>query len=152
MSKLIWRLIVLVVCLGTAASYASAQTQTTDQSKPPNTVWKERIERERQRRDAARDRRSQLERERQLRLQRAREARERRFGREREEARERRVLREREEARERMRRHHRRHHEREVEEAHERHTPPGWDKGKKTGWGDCNLPPGQAKKHGCEPR
>jgi hypothetical protein len=27
--------------------------------------------------------------------------------------------------------------------------PPGWDKGKKTGWGDCNVPPGQAKKSGC---
>jgi hypothetical protein len=29
------------------------------------------------------------------------------------------------------------------------HTPPGWSKGKKTGWGNCNLPPGQAKKYGC---
>jgi hypothetical protein len=27
--------------------------------------------------------------------------------------------------------------------------PPGWNKGKKTGWGNCNLPPGQAKKYGC---
>ena len=27
--------------------------------------------------------------------------------------------------------------------------PPGWSKGKKTGWGNCNLPPGQAKKQGC---
>ena len=27
--------------------------------------------------------------------------------------------------------------------------PPGWDKGKKTGWGDCDVPPGQAKKQGC---
>ncbi len=27
--------------------------------------------------------------------------------------------------------------------------PPGWSKGKKTGWGDCDLPPGQAKKYGC---
>jgi hypothetical protein len=27
--------------------------------------------------------------------------------------------------------------------------PPGWSKGKKTGWGDCDLPPGQAKKNGC---
>ncbi len=27
--------------------------------------------------------------------------------------------------------------------------PPGWSKGKKTGWGNCNLPPGQAKKYGC---
>ncbi len=27
--------------------------------------------------------------------------------------------------------------------------PPGWDRGKKTGWGDCDLPPGQAKKYGC---
>jgi hypothetical protein len=29
------------------------------------------------------------------------------------------------------------------------HYPPGWNKGKKTGWGNCNLPPGQAKKYGC---
>lgn len=27
--------------------------------------------------------------------------------------------------------------------------PPGWSKGKKTGWGNCGMPPGQAKKHGC---
>lgn len=27
--------------------------------------------------------------------------------------------------------------------------PPGWNHGKKTGWGNCGLPPGQAKKHGC---
>ncbi len=27
--------------------------------------------------------------------------------------------------------------------------PPGWSHGKKTGWGDCRLPPGQAKKYGC---
>jgi hypothetical protein len=29
--------------------------------------------------------------------------------------------------------------------------PAGWDKGRKTGWGDCNVPPGQAKKAGCTP-
>ena len=28
-------------------------------------------------------------------------------------------------------------------------TPPGWSKGRKTGWRDCGLPPGQAKKYGC---
>lgn len=28
--------------------------------------------------------------------------------------------------------------------------PPGWNHGKKTGWGDCGLPPGQAKKNGCQ--
>jgi hypothetical protein len=27
--------------------------------------------------------------------------------------------------------------------------PPAWNKGKKTGWGNCGLPPGQAKKYGC---
>jgi len=27
--------------------------------------------------------------------------------------------------------------------------PAGWSKGKKKGWGNCNLPPGQAKKQGC---
>jgi hypothetical protein len=29
--------------------------------------------------------------------------------------------------------------------------PRGWDMGKKTGWGDCDVPPGQAKKVGCSP-
>jgi hypothetical protein len=29
--------------------------------------------------------------------------------------------------------------------------PAGWDKGKKTGWGNCDVPPGQAKKVGCHP-
>jgi hypothetical protein len=29
-------------------------------------------------------------------------------------------------------------------------TPPGWSRGKKTGWGNCGLPPGQAKKYGCQ--
>jgi hypothetical protein len=29
--------------------------------------------------------------------------------------------------------------------------PPGWSKGKKTGWGNCDVPPGQAKKYGCHP-
>ena len=32
----------------------------------------------------------------------------------------------------------------------ERGYPPGWSKGKKTGWGNCGLPPGQAKKYGCQ--
>jgi len=27
--------------------------------------------------------------------------------------------------------------------------PPGWNRGKKTGWGYCGMPPGQAKKSGC---
>jgi hypothetical protein len=27
--------------------------------------------------------------------------------------------------------------------------PPGWSKGKKTGWDNCGMPPGQAKKYGC---
>ena len=27
--------------------------------------------------------------------------------------------------------------------------PPGWDHGRKVGWGDCDVPPGQAKKMGC---
>lgn len=29
-------------------------------------------------------------------------------------------------------------------------VPQGWSKGKKTGWGNCGLPPGQAKKYGCQ--
>jgi hypothetical protein len=28
--------------------------------------------------------------------------------------------------------------------------PPGWGHGKKTGWGNCGMPPGQAKKYGCQ--
>ena len=28
--------------------------------------------------------------------------------------------------------------------------PPGWNHGKKTGWKNCGLPPGQAKKYGCQ--
>ncbi len=35
--------------------------------------------------------------------------------------------------------------------AHPSSRPPGWSKGKKTGWGDCDVPPGQAKKAGCTP-
>jgi hypothetical protein len=27
--------------------------------------------------------------------------------------------------------------------------PPGWNHGKKTGWNNCGMPPGQAKKNGC---
>jgi len=27
--------------------------------------------------------------------------------------------------------------------------PPGWNHGKKTGWSNCGMPPGQAKKYGC---
>jgi hypothetical protein len=29
------------------------------------------------------------------------------------------------------------------------HYPPGWNHGMKTGWGNCGMPPGQAKKYGC---
>jgi hypothetical protein len=29
------------------------------------------------------------------------------------------------------------------------HYPPGWNRGNKTGWGNCGMPPGQAKKYGC---
>ena len=32
---------------------------------------------------------------------------------------------------------------------HHRSTPPGANHGKKVGWGNCNTPPGQAKKAGC---
>ena len=28
-------------------------------------------------------------------------------------------------------------------------SPRGWSRGRKTGWRDCGLPPGQAKKYGC---
>ena len=29
--------------------------------------------------------------------------------------------------------------------------PQGWSQGRKKGWGDCDVPPGQAKKQGCHP-
>jgi hypothetical protein len=32
---------------------------------------------------------------------------------------------------------------------HAKARPAGWDKGKKTGWGNCDVPPGQAKPAGC---
>ncbi|HLH08460.1 MAG TPA: hypothetical protein VKW78_14565 [Terriglobales bacterium] len=53
-------------------------------------------------------------------------------------------------------------HERQDDNGWERHgnyeshvfegdsRPPGWSKGRKTGWGNCGLPPGQAKKYGCQ--
>ncbi len=47
---------------------------------------------------------------------------------------------------------HDRDHDRDDHRNHFRNNgdrPPGWSHGKKTGWGDCNLPPGQAKKNGC---
>ena len=30
----------------------------------------------------------------------------------------------------------------------EHDRPPGWERGKKTGWDNCGMPPGQAKKYG----
>ncbi len=57
--------------------------------------------------------------------------------------------------------HHDRDHDRDDDrwERHDRYDvriyevregpPPGWRHGKKTGWGNCGLPPGQAKKYGC---
>jgi hypothetical protein len=60
---------------------------------------------------------------------------------------------------EREREHWRYEHERERhwDREHGRHhdpfarkDPPGWEHGKKKGWGDCDLPPGQARKQGCE--
>ena len=31
------------------------------------------------------------------------------------------------------------------------YRPLGWDRGRKGGWGVCTVPPGQAKKIGCNP-
>jgi len=31
----------------------------------------------------------------------------------------------------------------------DRDRPPGWERGEKTGWENCGLPPGQAKKYEC---
>ena len=70
----------------------------------------------------------------------AREAREARLRHEREEGREARLRHEREEAREARLRH-------EREEAREH--PAGWNKGKKTGWDHCHVPPGQVKPADC---
>ncbi len=49
----------------------------------------------------------------------------------------------------------RRHEHERWERTHEHqkwnadHRPPGWDHGRKTGWGNCNVAPGHAKKEGC---
>lgn len=38
----------------------------------------------------------------------------------------------------------------EVRTYHDRDgRPPGWGRGQKTGWGDCGVPPGHAKKGEC---
>lgn len=50
-------------------------------------------------------------------------------------------------------------HERDHDRDHVRHDPfrkvsehpKGWEHGRKTGWGNCDVPPGQAKKQGCHP-
>ena len=44
---------------------------------------------------------------------------------------------------------HDREHDREHGRAANNGRPPGWEKGKKTGWGNCYVPPGQAKNQGC---
>ena len=57
-------------------------------------------------------------------------------------------------ARERRERFEREHRERERRERLKRARatdPDGWSVGKKTGWGNCDVPPGQAKKYGCHP-
>jgi hypothetical protein len=42
-----------------------------------------------------------------------------------------------------------REHRRDIFVRDEHGRPPGWDRGKKKGWGDCDAPPGLAKKQGC---
>jgi hypothetical protein len=42
-----------------------------------------------------------------------------------------------------------REHRRDIFARDEHGRPPGWDRGKKKGWGDCDVPPGLAKKQGC---
>ena len=58
-----------------------------------------------------------------------------------------------EERRVRHQRHRRRHEDDDRDDFRaDRNTrPPGWSKGRKTGWGNCDVPPGQAKKFGCHP-
>jgi len=63
--------------------------------------------------------------------------------------------REREREREHWRHEHERerHWDRDHDRRHDpfaRKDPPGWEHGKKKGWGDCDAPPGQAKKQGCD--
>ena len=41
------------------------------------------------------------------------------------------------------------HHHATVNEPGPDKRPAGWNEGKKVGWGDCNVPPGLAKKRGC---
>jgi len=138
MNARIWRsLMILVVCLGLPAGYALAQNR--DQGK----------DRDRDKHEA-RERQEHKE---------ARESREARLRHEREEAREARLRHEREE-----RERHRRHEREEAREHHIHqgpghvsptsttgtHQPPGWNKGKKTGWGHCDVPPGHAKPADCK--
>jgi hypothetical protein len=47
--------------------------------------------------------------------------------------------------------HHRDHGRKDYDHHGASARPAGWDKGKKTGWGGCDVPPGQAKKVGCHP-
>jgi hypothetical protein len=42
------------------------------------------------------------------------------------------------------------HHQAGDNEPGPNQRPAGWDKGKKEGWSDCNVPPGLAKKRGCD--
>jgi hypothetical protein len=72
--------------------------------------------------------------------------------------RDRRDWRERREARERQWRERREARAREWRREHRQNAmlgnnaqPHGWTQGRKTGWKDCNVPPGQAKKVGCTP-
>jgi hypothetical protein len=43
-----------------------------------------------------------------------------------------------------------REHDRMITQRGANHTPAGWSQGKKTGWKNCNVPPGQTKPSGCE--
>ena len=43
-----------------------------------------------------------------------------------------------------------REHDRMIAQRGPNHTPAGWSQGKKTGWKNCNVPPGQARPSGCE--
>jgi hypothetical protein len=111
---------ILVVCLGLPAGYAFAQNRDHGKDKDRD-------------KHEARERREH------------KEAREHRLGHEREEAREARLRHERVEARE-----HHIHQGPGYVSPTSTHQPSGWNKGKKAGWGHCDVPPGHAKPADCK--
>ena len=129
MTSRIWpSLMILVVCLG-LVGYAFAQNRDKNEARERHEHKEAREARETRLRHEHKE---------------AREAREARLRHERE-VREARLRHEHEEARE--------HHIHQVPghvSTTNTHQPQGWDKGKKTGWGHCDVPAGHTKPADCK--